>query len=161
MGIIRNMRSFPSTMTLNPKSPVSSHNPRRGIAQLKEQIHFGMPKGFTDSRTLWKLFHLHCHGASCTDFIWMSGCTRVDWWGHGKVHEQNSWDFPVSARTAGLYDCIRALLQEGADFCQCKETTQIQTTQCRSSVIPFPAAICVQATSLFCGIMILKIRSSG
>ncbi|KAJ7405863.1 hypothetical protein WISP_137185 [Willisornis vidua] len=49
MGIIRNMRSFPSTMTLNPKSPVSSHSPRRRMVQLKEP--FRISKGFMDCRT--------------------------------------------------------------------------------------------------------------
>lgn len=63
MGIIRNTRSFPFTMTQNPRSPVSSHSPRRGMAQLEEQVPFRTPKGFPDNR--WMNTHPSALSGGC------------------------------------------------------------------------------------------------
>lgn len=105
MGTTRNKRSFPSTPTLNPKSPVSSPGPRRGAVQLKEQRPCRRSQGFTDSRT-GKILHLHCHGASCSEFLGMSSCgSWVGAWGGSGL-------LSLSLQEQLELGCARALLQE-------------------------------------------------
>lgn len=93
MGITRNTRSFPSTTTLNPRSPVSSHGPRRGTAQLKEQVPFRIPKGF---RTAGLYENSFTCVAAVPPALPARGrpAARV---GSGRVQEQNgSGDLPGS-----------------------------------------------------------------
>lgn len=113
MDIIRSRRSFPSTMTQNPKSPVSSHRPRRGMAQLEEQIPFRVPKGFPGSRTLWNPIHLQCYHASCTAFVRTPSHKHVDPWGQGKateqkgsLHPQGWWDYMTVAQPYSRWENI-------------------------------------------------------